>query len=81
MEEGSEARDAVGANSPLEQGLSTAVPPAAPEAGFGAKLRRLGSETLIYGLSSIVGRFLTYLLQPFYAHEFTPDINGIQAKV
>lgn len=59
-------------------------PPAAgmaPGGGFGARLRRLGSESLIYGLSSVVGRFLSYLLQFLYAHEFTPTQNGIQGVV
>lgn len=49
--------------------------------GFGAKLRRLGSESLVYGLSSIVGRLLSYLLQPYYAHHFDPAQNGIQSVV
>ncbi|HET7322127.1 MAG TPA: hypothetical protein VFI96_06505, partial [Longimicrobiaceae bacterium] len=81
MEDESPPRAGVGADSPLEQGQATAVPPAAESAGFGAKLKRLGSESLIYGLSSIVGRFLNYLLVPFYAHEFTASLNGVQAKV
>jgi O-antigen/teichoic acid export membrane protein len=49
--------------------------------GFGPKLRRLGAESLIYGLSAIVGRLLGYLLQPYYAHQFTPAQNGIQSVV
>ncbi|MDB4951092.1 MAG: polysaccharide biosynthesis protein [Gemmatimonadetes bacterium] len=49
--------------------------------GFGAKLKRLGSESLVYGLSSIVGRLLSYLLQPYYAHQFDPAQNGIQSVV
>src|SRR6478672_1687031 len=54
---------------------------AAVAGGFGAKLRRLGSESLVYGLSSIVGRLLSYLLQPYYAHQFDPAQNGIQSVV
>lgn len=50
-------------------------------AGFGAKLRRLGSESLVYGLSAIVGRFLSYLLQPFYASQFTAAQNGVQTVI
>lgn len=50
-------------------------------AGFGVKLRRLGAESLVYGLSSIVGRLLSYLLQPYYAHQFDPGQNGIQSVV
>lgn len=48
---------------------------------FAAKLGRLGSESLIYGLSSIVGRLLSFLLQPFYAHQFDPAQNGVQSVV
>jgi O-antigen/teichoic acid export membrane protein len=49
--------------------------------GFAGKLRRLGSETLIYGLSTIVGRFLAFLLQPFYSHEFGTAQNGVQSAL
>jgi O-antigen/teichoic acid export membrane protein len=76
-----DARSAPAEGSPLEDAPATGAAPAAPSAGFGAKLRRLGSESLIYGLSSIVGRFLTYLLQPYYAHYFTTAENGIQSAV
>jgi O-antigen/teichoic acid export membrane protein len=62
---------------PMAEGPSAA--PAAP--GFGSRLRRLGAESLVYGLSSIVGRFLSYLLQPYYAHAFTPAQNGVQGAV
>ena len=33
-----------------------------------AKLNTLVKDTAIYGLSSIVGRFLNYLLVPLYTH-------------
>ena len=54
---------------------------AAVTGGFGSRLKRLGSESLVYGLSSIVGRLLSYLLQPYYAHQFDPAQNGIQSVV
>lgn len=54
---------------------------ASPHTTFGAKLKRLGAESMVYGLSSIVGRLLGYLLQPFYAHHFDPAANGIQSVV
>ena len=54
---------------------------AAVAGGFVARLKRLGSESLVYGLSSIVGRLLGYLLQPYYAHQFDPAQNGIQSVV
>ena len=56
-------------------------PTAELSGGFGSKLKRLGSESLVYGLSSIVGRLLSYLLQPYYAHHFDPAQNGIQSVV
>jgi hypothetical protein len=59
-----------------EAGASSAAPD-----GLGSKLRRLGSESLVYGLSSIVGRLLSYLLQPYYAHAFDPAQNGVQSVV
>ncbi len=34
-------------------------------------LRKLASESAIYGLSSILGRFLNYLLVPLHTHVFT----------
>jgi O-antigen/teichoic acid export membrane protein len=55
--------------------------PAAGAAGFGSRLRVLGAETLVYGLSAIVGRLLGFLLQPYYAHQFDPSQNGIQSVV
>ena len=51
------------------------------DVAFGPRLKRLGSESLIYGLSSIVGRLLSYLLQPYYAHQFNPADNGVQSVV
>ena len=35
----------------------------------------------MYGLATIVGRMLSYLLQPYYAHQFLPAQNGIQSVV
>jgi O-antigen/teichoic acid export membrane protein len=51
------------------------------ETAFAPKLRRLGSETVIYGLSTVVGRFLNYLLQPYYAHQLALSQNGVQSVV
>ena len=51
------------------------------DTAFAPKLRRLGSETVIYGLSTVVGRFLNYLLQPYYAHELALSQNGVQSVV
>lgn len=62
--------------SPLQE-----APPAGAGAGFAGKLKRLGSESLIYGLSSVFGRFLSYLLQFLYVRYFTTAENGVQSAV
>jgi O-antigen/teichoic acid export membrane protein len=40
-------------------------------------LRKLASQTALYGLSSILGRVLNVLLTPMYAHYFRPQEFGI----
>ena len=40
-----------------------------------AKLNALAKDTAIYGLSSIIGRFLNYLLVPLYTH-YMPKESG-----
>jgi O-antigen/teichoic acid export membrane protein len=45
------------------------------------KLQRLASDTAIYGISTIVGRFLTFLLVPFYTNVLPPSDYGIIAYV
>lgn len=83
-ERGAAAPDPVAA---AQAGAQSGMPGAeaslssAPPAGFGSRLKRLGSESLVYGLSSIVGRLLSYLLQPYYAHKFDPAQNGVQTAV
>jgi len=44
-------------------------------------LKKLAGETVIYGVSSIVGRFLNYFLTPLYAWTFLPDEFGILSNV
>lgn len=46
-----------------------------------AKLLRLGKETAIYGLSSILGRLMNFLLAPFYTNVLLTSENGIVAYV
>jgi len=41
-----------------------------------ANLKSLAKDTAIYGLSSIVGRFLNYLLVPLYTAVFTASSGG-----
>ena len=41
-----------------------------------ANLKSLAKETAIYGLSSIVGRFLNYLLVPLYTAKLSAESGG-----
>ena len=43
------------------------------------KLESLVGQTTIYGLSSIVGRFLNYLLVPLYTYKICPEAGGPDA--
>ena len=45
------------------------------------KILRLGKETAIYGLSTIVGRLLNFLIVPFYANVLLPAENGVISNV
>jgi O-antigen/teichoic acid export membrane protein len=40
-------------------------------------LKKLASDTAIYGISSILGRFLNYVLVPFHTGIFKPEEYGI----
>jgi O-antigen/teichoic acid export membrane protein len=42
-----------------------------------ARLRQLASDTVLYGISTVVSRFLNYLLVPFYTAYFDPAAYGI----
>lgn len=42
-----------------------------------AQLKKLASQTAIYGLSSMLGRLLNYLLVPLYTRLFTPAEYGV----
>ncbi|PHQ80360.1 MAG: polysaccharide biosynthesis protein [Thalassobium sp.] len=42
-----------------------------------SKIKKLASQTAVYGLSSIVGRSLNYLLTPLYTSTFSTDQYGI----
>ena len=44
-------------------------------------LKKLAGETAIYGVSSIVGRFLNWLLVPLYTYIFAPEEYGIVANL
>ena len=44
-------------------------------------LEKLAKQTAIYGISTIVGRFLSYLLTPFYTRIFGVETYGIITDV
>jgi O-antigen/teichoic acid export membrane protein len=45
------------------------------------KIKQLTKDTAIYGVSTIVGRFLTFLLVPFYTNIFLPEDYGVVANL
>jgi O-antigen/teichoic acid export membrane protein len=45
------------------------------------KIFRLGKETAIYGLSTVIGRLLNFLIVPFYANVLLPSENGVISNV
>jgi O-antigen/teichoic acid export membrane protein len=45
------------------------------------KLKQLTKDTAIYGVSTIVGRFLTFLLVPFYTNIFLPNEYGVITNI
>lgn len=44
-------------------------------------LKNLASQTAVYGLSSIVGRFLNYLLTPLYTYQFVAKDYGVVTEM
>ena len=42
-----------------------------------SRLRALAKESLAYGVSSLLSRFLNFLLVPFYTHVLTPSEFGV----
>ncbi len=46
-----------------------------------SQIKRLGADTAIYGISTIVGRFLTFLLVPFYTNVLSTSQYGIVANI
>jgi O-antigen/teichoic acid export membrane protein len=45
------------------------------------KIKELGKDTAIYGISTIVGRFLNFLLVPFYTHFISPGAMGVYTNI
>ena len=46
-----------------------------------AKIKQLTSETAIYGVSTILGRFLNFILVPFYTNVLKPSVYGVMTTV
>lgn len=44
---------------------------------FLSRIQKLASETAIYGISTIVGRLINFLLVPFYLHAFPQELYQI----
>ncbi len=45
------------------------------------RLRRLFSDVAVYGISSVVGRLLNYLLTPLYVRVFLPSEYGVMVEL
>jgi O-antigen/teichoic acid export membrane protein len=45
------------------------------------KLKQLTKDTAVYGISTMLGRFLNFLLVPFYTHVFIPEEYGIVTNI
>ena len=45
------------------------------------KIKSLSKQTLIYGTSTIIGRFLNFILVPFYTNVFPPSESRVVAVV
>jgi O-antigen/teichoic acid export membrane protein len=45
------------------------------------KIKELGKDTAIYGISTVVGRFLNFLLVPFYTHFISRADMGIYTNI
>lgn len=50
------------------------------KAAFVSQLRALAGQTAVYGLSSIIGRLLNYLLVPLYTRIFSPAEFGVVSE-
>lgn len=44
---------------------------------FFSRIKKLASETAIYGISTIVGRLVNYLLVPIYLNVFAPELYQV----
>ncbi|MDD2773913.1 MAG: lipopolysaccharide biosynthesis protein, partial [Elusimicrobiales bacterium] len=45
------------------------------------RIRRLGRESVVYGLSTVLARLLNFFLVPYYTHALSPGQYGVVAAV
>ncbi|MCX7877505.1 MAG: oligosaccharide flippase family protein [Ignavibacteria bacterium] len=45
------------------------------------RLRKLSKQTFIYGTSTVIGRFVNFILVPFYTNVFPPSEYGVIAVI
>jgi hypothetical protein len=57
------------------------APPDTPTMSFIDRIQKLASETVIYGISTIVGRMINFLLVPLYLAVFDPGRYGVVGLV
>jgi O-antigen/teichoic acid export membrane protein len=69
---------AASTEAPAIRRAEPSAEPAAPreDGGLAASLRRLGTQSAIYGLGGLVSRILAVLLLPLYTHFLTPSDYG-----
>jgi O-antigen/teichoic acid export membrane protein len=61
--------------------MSENKPGASHSGRLGEALKQLSKDTAVYGVSTIVGRFLNFLLVPFYTNIFLPEEYGIITNI
>jgi len=44
-------------------------------------LKKLAGQTAVYGMSSIIGRLLNYILVPLYTRLFAPEVYGVVTEL
>ena len=45
------------------------------------QIKKLFKQTAIYGMSTVIGRILNYLLVPLYTRLFIPEVYGIVTEL
>lgn len=45
------------------------------------QLKQLSGDTVVYGVTTILQRFLSFILTPFYTHFLIPEQLGLQTNI